>query len=118
MPIDIVPVNVPKCIRCQLVSQIQLSIITAQENSYKLCIWSVIIWELPQLIEVDWSRNPLRAEHSEQEKSLNIVKAWVGKMPCALDVSTETIAHVTMCHVIVVSCTHGTVIFLHLTVQK
>ena len=46
---------------------------------------------------------------------LSVVKAWVGEMPRAPYVSTETIAHGTICHVIAVVYTRafGTVICLY-----
>ena len=40
--------------------------------------------------------------------TISVIKAWIGKFPCALYVSMEMIAHATVFHVIVVSSTCGT----------
>ena len=64
---------------------------------------SVWAWEIGY--EVDWARE--NGGTWEVVELLSVVKAWVGEIPHAPYVSTETIAHGTISHVIAVSCTRG-----------
>ena len=73
-----------------------------------LCGWGQVhlwCWLLPDVQHRTGTNIPFFAPSPILHSlfTLSVIKTWLGKFPCALYVSMETIAHATVFHVIVVS---------------